>query len=67
MTYQFFNVEQAVQHLPNVTVIDVDELSKMRDETLTKREADVPKAKAIIADHLAEFIEWHDIVNMCPF
>ena len=55
-----FNVEQAVQHLPNVTVINVDELSKMRDETLAKREADVPKAKAIIAEHLAEFIEWHE-------
>ena len=55
-----FNVEQAVQHLPNVTVINVDELSKMRDETLAKREADVPKAKAIIAEHVAEFIEWHE-------
>ncbi|HYV55361.1 MAG TPA: glutamyl-tRNA reductase [Chitinophagaceae bacterium] len=55
-----FNVEQAVQHLPNITVINVDELSKMRDETLAKREADVPKAKAIIAEHIAEFIEWHE-------
>ena len=55
-----FNVEQAVQHLPYITVINVDELSKMRDETLAKREADVPKAKAIIADHIAEFIEWHE-------
>ena len=55
-----FNVEQAVQHLPYITVINVDELSKMRDETLAKREADVPKAKAIIAEHVAEFIEWHE-------
>jgi glutamyl-tRNA reductase len=55
-----FNVEQAVQHLPNITVINVDELSKMRDETLAKREADVPKAKAIIAEHVAEFVEWHE-------
>jgi glutamyl-tRNA reductase len=55
-----FNVEQAVQRLPNITVINVDELSKMRDETLAKREADVPKAKAIIAEHVAEFIEWHE-------
>jgi glutamyl-tRNA reductase len=55
-----FNVEQAVQHLPHVTLINVDGLSKMRDETLAKREADVPKAKAIIAEHIAEFIEWHE-------
>ena len=55
-----YNVEQGVQHLPNVTVINVDELSKMRDETLAKREAEVPKAKAIIAEHISEFIEWHE-------
>jgi glutamyl-tRNA reductase len=55
-----FNVEPAVQHLPYITLINVDELSKMRDETLAKREAEVPKAKAIIAEHVAEFIEWHE-------
>jgi len=55
-----FNVEEAIQHLPYITLINVDELSKMRDETLAKREADVPKAKAIIAEHIAEFIEWHE-------
>jgi len=54
------NVELAVQRLPYIDVINVDELSKMRDETLAKREAEVPKAKAIIAEHVAEFIEWHE-------
>jgi len=37
-----------------------DRLNKMRDETLAKREAEVPKAKAIIAEHISEFIEWHE-------
>ena len=32
----------------------------MKDETLAKRMAEVPKAKAIIAEHLAEFIEWYE-------
>jgi glutamyl-tRNA reductase len=54
------NVEQAVQHLPFISVINVDQLSKMRDETLAMREAEVPKAKAIIAEHIAEFVEWHE-------
>ena len=54
------NVEESVKYLPHVTVINVDELSKMRDETLAKREAEVPKAKAIIAEHISEFIEWHE-------
>jgi glutamyl-tRNA reductase len=55
-----YNVETSVQHLPHVTVINVDDLSKMRDETLAIREGEVPKAKAIIAEHIAEFIEWHE-------
>ena len=55
-----YNVEPSIQYLPYVTVINVDELSKMRDETLAKREGEVPKAKAIIAKHIAEFIEWHE-------
>lgn len=54
------NVEQGVQHLPHVTVINVDQLSKMRDETLAKRESEIPKAKEIIAEHIEEFIEWHE-------
>jgi glutamyl-tRNA reductase len=54
------NVELAVQDLPQIKVINVDDLSKMRDETLAKREAEVPKAKAIITKHIAEFIEWHE-------
>jgi glutamyl-tRNA reductase len=54
------NVEPSVQQLPYVTVINVDDLSKMRDETLAKREGEVPKAKAIIAEHIEEFIEWHE-------
>jgi glutamyl-tRNA reductase len=54
------NVEPSVHQLSRVTVINVDELSKMRDGTLAKREAEVPKAKVIIAEHIAEFIEWHE-------
>jgi len=55
-----YNVEQAIQRLPYITVVNVDQLSKMRDETLAKREAEVPKAKAIIAEHIEEFVEWHE-------
>ncbi len=53
-----YNVEVEVQQLPSITLINVDELSKIKDETLQHREAEVPKAKLIIAKHMAEFIEW---------
>lgn len=52
------NVEKAAAELPGVTLVNVDELSKIKDETLQKREAEVPKAKAILAEHIGEFIDW---------
>lgn len=61
-----YNVETAAQLLPNVTLINVDELSKIKDLTLQKREAEVPKAKAIIAEHINEFLNWHQMRRNVP-
>ena len=56
-----YNVEAAVEDLSNISVINVDELSKMKDETIQKRKAEIPKAKSIIAAHIAEFLEWYNM------
>ncbi len=56
-----YNVEKSAQLLDNVTLVNVDELSKLKDETLHKRQTEIPKARAIIAEHKAEFIEWCDM------
>ncbi len=61
-----YNVEKEAAELENVTLINVDELSKLKDETLQKREAEVPKARAIIAQHRAEFIEWNELRKNAP-
>lgn len=60
------NVESSVHSLQNITLVNVDELSKLKDETLAKREAEVPKAKAIIAEHMDEFIEWYEMRKHVP-
>jgi len=60
------NVEKAAAQLPGVTLINVDELSKIKDETLQKREAEVPKAKAILAEHIGEFMDWHEMRKHVP-
>ena len=60
------NVEESVTSLPGISLINVDELSKMKDETLLKREAEVPKAKAIIAEHIAELMEWQEMRRHVP-
>jgi glutamyl-tRNA reductase len=52
------NVEKSAADVPGIVLVNVDELSKIKDETLQKREAEVPKAKVIIAEHIAELTEW---------
>jgi glutamyl-tRNA reductase len=61
-----YNVEIAAQHLPNVHLVNVDELSRMKDETLKMREGEVPKAKAIIAELMEEFSEWCEMRRHVP-
>ncbi len=61
-----FNVEETVRHLPGVHLVNVDELSKLKDDTLKKREAEIPKAKAIIAEAMEEFIEWYSMRKHVP-
>ncbi len=61
-----YNVEAGVCELENVHLVNVDELSRLKDETLKKRKAEVPKAKAIINELQAEFLEWHQMRRHVP-
>lgn len=56
-----YNVEPAARQLPDIQLVNVDDLSKLKDETLQKRQEEVPKALEIIDEHRIEFVEW---VNM---
>lgn len=60
------NVEKSASELPNITLVNVDELSRLKDETLQKREAEVPRARDIIAVHLSEFMEWVEMRKHVP-
>jgi len=46
--------------------VNVDELSKMKDETLKMRLAEVPKAKNIISEIMGEFNEWCEMRKHVP-
>ena len=52
------NVAKEVTDYKGVSLVNVDELSKITDETLAVRELDIPFAEAIIETHKAEFNEW---------
>jgi glutamyl-tRNA reductase len=60
------NVETAAQELHNTIFVNVDDLSKIKDATLHMREAEVPKAKAIINEQIFEFLEWHEMRKNVP-
>ena len=60
------NVERSVENLQQITLIDVDGLSKLKDETLLRRAGEVPKAQAIIQGHVRELMEWHDMRRHVP-
>jgi glutamyl-tRNA reductase len=62
-----YNVDKEAQDLPNVTLINVDELSRLKDETLQKRMAEIPAAKTIIAEHKDEFLDWSHMRKNVPF
>lgn len=52
------NVAPEVADLSGIELVNVDELSRISDETLRMREAEIPKAKAIITFHIHQFAEW---------
>ena len=61
-----YNVESDAEALHNVTLVNVDELSKIKDATFEKRKAEVPKVLAIIKKYSNEFLEWHEMRKNVP-
>lgn len=52
------NVAREVTNYSGVSLVNVDELSKITDETLVARKKEIPKAEAIIEKHKLEFNDW---------
>ncbi|MCL6524965.1 MAG: glutamyl-tRNA reductase [Thermoflavifilum sp.] len=53
------NVHPQVRLLPHVKTVNVDELSRYKDETIQKRQEAIPQALAIIQQHQDEFLCWY--------
>jgi glutamyl-tRNA reductase len=60
------NIEPAAGLLQHITLVDVDDLSKINDQTLQQRRAEVPKALAIIQTHIDDFDEWLSMRKHVP-
>lgn len=60
------NVDDNVKDLPEVTLMHLDELSKMTDETLERRKQYIPQAEAIIEQIQQEFDQWLETRKFAP-
>ena len=60
------NVNENVKDIPGVTLVHMDHLSQMTDETLERRKLHIPAAEAIIEEIQAEFISWNKNRKFAP-
>lgn len=60
------NVADDVSQLKNVTLVHLDHLSQMTDETLARRRQQIPHAETIIAEVKHDFIQWLETRKFAP-
>ena len=60
------DIEPAVARLPGVNVATVDDLTELVDAGRAKREAEIPRAEAILAEGKADFARWQAARTVTP-
>ena len=60
------NIKEDVSELENVTLVHMDDLAKITDDTLEKRKTFIPKAEDIITEVMTEFNAWLDTLKFVP-
>ncbi|MFD1016929.1 glutamyl-tRNA reductase [Winogradskyella rapida] len=60
------NVNEDIRELDNITLVHLDDLAKITDDTLEKRKTFIPEAEAIILEITAEFNAWLDTLKFVP-
>jgi len=60
------NVDANVEELENVSLVHLDHLSQITDQTLESRKQHIPKAEAIIEEVKTEFNSWLETRKFAP-
>jgi glutamyl-tRNA reductase len=60
------NVHENVREMDGVTVVHLDDLSKITDSTLENRKKHIPAAESIINEVMEEFNEWTNARKFAP-
>jgi len=60
------NVDPKLGELPNVSLQNLDGLEQLVAENLDRRQAEVPKAEALVEEELTAFGAWFDSLQVVP-
>ncbi len=60
------NVDISVKNIDGITLVNVDELSKITDKTIETRKNEIPAAEAIIEKYKGEFNDWMEQRKYVP-
>ena len=60
------NVEPAVAMLPNTTLVNVDQISAIPQNTIARRQQEIPKALTIIEEYENQFGQWIQTYQHAP-
>jgi len=60
------NIDPEVLLHPHISLANVDDLSRINDETLRNRSAEIPKVNAIIGYHFHDLLEWYAMRQNVP-
>lgn len=60
------NVNEDIREHSNITLVHLDDLAKITDDTLEKRKAFIPDAEGIISEIMSEFNAWLDTLKFVP-
>ncbi len=60
------NVDSTLKNNENITLINVDDLSKITDKTIENRRSQIPVVERIIEKYRAEFSEWLSHRKLVP-
>ena len=55
------NIDPAVKEIKGIELFNVDEISLVLNATITKRQAEIPKALTIINESIAEMTQWYEM------
>jgi len=60
------NFDEKIRNAPHVKLFDLDDMKDLTQKNIKQRENEVPKAKQIIEQEVADFVEWYNARKVAP-